>query len=338
MLEPILNIKNLSVEFHTERGEGLAVRSLSLGLNSAEVLAIVGESGCGKSVLCKAILGMLPSIASRLADQMTLNGIDLMALSPKQYTQIRGKEIAMVFQNPMSSLNPVIKVGRQIKEAVLVHDRMGRKRAKERAIELMEFVGIEKAKRRYHSYPSELSGGMRQRCAIAMALACHPKVLIADEITTALDVITQKEIIKLLLEMRKKMDLSILFISHDFNVIAQLADRIAVMYAGRIIEIGTTKEILNDSRHPYTQGLMASIMSYKKRGQPFHGIFGMPPDPFTPIKGDAFAPRNPYALAIDYQKEPPFFSISSTHFAASWLLDERASGLKLCKNEAIEGA
>lgn len=323
-LEPIVDINNLSVTFHNPKGNIYAVRNISLKMSQGETLAVVGESGCGKSVICKTIMGLLPNIAKMEADKLFVNGIDLRKLSEKEYTKFRGSQAAMIFQDPMASLNPVIKIGKQIRESILIHENISKKEADNKVINLLNLVGIEDASNRIKSYPHEFSGGMRQRCVIAMALACEPKVLMADEITTALDVVSQRQVLNLLNKIKLEKHISTLFVSHDLSVVSEIADRVAVMYAGKIVEIGTTKEIFETPSHPYTWGLLGAIPSAQKKGMPLTTIEGAPPDLGKPVLGDEFAVRNKYALQIDYEEEPPMFAISDTHFAATWLLDKRA--------------
>ncbi len=325
MMENLLEIKNLSVSFHTPQGELQAVRDVSFSLQKGEVLAIVGESGCGKSVLCKAIMKLLTKEASIKSGTIFANGADITRYTQRDMEKLRGKLFSMVFQDPMTSLNPTISIGEQIAEAVRIHNpRMTKEDVFQRVIELMDLVGIEDPKQRYHLYPYNFSGGMRQRSVMAIALASNPKILFADEPTTALDVTIQAQILDLLKEIQQKLETATILVSHDLGVVARVADRVAVMYAGKIVEIGTAEEIFYDPRHPYTWGLMQALPSYAKVGEKLHTIPGMPPVLIDPPKGDAFASRNPYALAIDYEQEPPMFRISDSHYAATWLLDPRA--------------
>ena len=321
----LLEVKNLSVSFDTPRGELQAVRDVSFDLHEGEVLAVVGESGSGKSVLCKAIMKLLRKDARIKGGSILVDGVDITNYRPRDMERLRGKLFSMVFQDPMTSLNPTIAIGEQIAEAVRVHNRrLSRDAVHRRVIELMELVGIDAPESRYGLYPYNFSGGMRQRSVLAIALASNPRILFADEPTTALDVTIQAQILDLLRDVQQKLGTATVLVSHDLGVVARVADRVAVMYAGRIVEIGTTEEIFYDPRHPYTWGLMRSLPAYAQRGEPLYTIPGMPPSLIDPPVGDAFACRNEYALAIDYEEEPPMFQVSPTHFAATWLLDKRA--------------
>ena len=321
----LLEVKNLSVSFDTPRGELQAVRDVSFTLHEGEVLAVVGESGSGKSVLGKAIMKLLRKDARIKGGSILVDGVDITNYRPRDMERLRGKLFSMVFQDPMTSLNPTIAIGEQIAEAVRVHNRrLSRDQVHRRVIELMELVGIDQPEQRYGLYPYNFAGGMRQRSVLAIALASNPRILFADEPTTALDVTIQAQILDLLRDIQMKLGTATVLVSHDLGVVARVADRVAVMYAGRIVEIGTTEEIFYDPRHPYTWGLMRSLPAYAQRGEPLYTIPGMPPSLIDPPKGDAFACRNEYALAIDYEEEPPMFQVSPTHFAATWLLDKRA--------------
>ena len=321
----LLEIKNLRVSFDTPEGELQAVRGVSFSLKAGEVLAIVGESGCGKSVLCKAIMRLLSKDAFIKSGSISVNGADISGLKEREMRRLRGRLFSMVFQDPLTSLNPTIPVGEQIAEAVRVHNpRLSKAEIHARVIELMNLVGIDRAEERSRLYPFNFSGGMRQRTVMAIALASNPAILLADEPTTALDVTIQAQILDLLREVQQKLGTSTILVSHDLGVVARVADRVAVMYAGKIVEIGTAEEIFYDPRHPYTWGLMRSLPALSKGKHELHTIPGMPPTLINPPAGDAFACRNEYALAIDYEEEPPMFRISDTHYAATWLLDDRA--------------
>lgn len=335
-MDSILELKDLHLSFYTPMGEIEAVRGVNLELNKGEVLAIVGESGCGKSVTSKTILKLLPRNAKIKNGSIIYNGENITDYGERKMRCIRGKEIAMVFQDPMSALNPTIPIGKQITETIIKHEKCSKESAKNRALDMLKLVGIDDPENRFNMQPHFFSGGMRQRCVLAIALASNPKILIADEPTTSLDVTVQAKILDLLLEIRDKTGISIIFISHDFGVVAKIADRIAVMYAGKIVEIGSAEEIFYDPRHPYTWGLLASLPYFAQKGQPLKSIQGMPPVMINLPKGDTFAPRNPYALEIDYEEEPPMFEITETHSAATWLLDPRAP--KVDAPIAIKGA
>lgn len=315
-----MEVNNLSVSFKVEEGEVQAVRNVSFNLKKGETLAIVGESGCGKSVLCKSLMRILPYNGYIKNGEILLKSSDLVKKSEKEMEDIRGKNISMIFQDPMTSLNPTISIGKQIAEAVIIHQGISKSEAKKRAIELIELVGIDNPEKRFKQFPHHFSGGMRQRIVIAIALACNPDVLIADEPTTALDVTIQAQIIDLIKDLQHKIGLSIIFITHDLGVVATIADRIAVMYAGKIVEIGTVEDIFYDPRHPYTWGLLGSLPTLDSQDDYLYNIPGMPPNLLNPPKGDAFAIRNKNALKIDYEKEPPMFKINDTHSAATWLL------------------
>ncbi|ANB55580.1 hypothetical protein GFC29_3633 [Anoxybacillus sp. B7M1] len=321
-MEKLLEVKNLEVSFQTYGGEVQAVRGVSFHLNRGETLAIVGESGSGKSVTSQTIMRLIPTPPGRIKNgQILFDGEDLVKKTDKEMEAIRGKDIGMIFQDPMTSLNPTMKVGHQIMEVLTKHLKMDKSAAKERAIELLRLVGIPMPEKRVTQYPHEFSGGMRQRAMIAVALASNPKLLIADEPTTALDVTIQAQILELMKELQKKTNTSIIFITHDLGVVANVADRVAVMYAGKIVEMGTVDEVFYDPKHPYTWGLLASMPSLDSDDKSeLAAIPGTPPDLTNPPKGDAFAPRNPYAMKIDFELEPPLFQISDTHYAATWLL------------------
>lgn len=321
----ILSVEELSVSFQTSEGVIHAVSGVTFDLYEGETLALVGESGSGKSVSTKAITQILPQRHTTIkSNGILFEGENLLDQKESRMNQIRGKEIAMIFQDPMTSLNPVLTVGLQIMEPLIVHQNYKKKEAKEKAIELMERVGIVKAKERFKQYPHQFSGGMRQRVMIAMALACHPKIMIADEPTTALDVTIQAQIIELLKELKTEFQMSTIFITHDLGVVANIADRVAVMYAGKIVEIGTANEIFYNPKHPYTWGLLASMPDMETDDHDLYTIPGSPPNLLHVPKGDPFASRNEFAMEIDLVEEPPMFRISDTHFASTWLLDDRA--------------
>jgi oligopeptide transport system ATP-binding protein len=264
---------------------------------------------------------LLPENNSEIkSGHILFEGKDLTKLKDKEMQKIRGKDISMIFQDPMTSLNPTMKIGNQIMEPLIKHQNMSKAAAKERAVDLLRLVGIPKPEIRIDQYPHQFSGGMRQRVVIAIALACNPKILIADEPTTALDVTIQAQILELMKDLQKKIDTSIIFITHDLGVVANVADRVAVMYGGKIIEIGTADEIFYNPQHPYTWGLISSMPDMETDDEELFSIPGTPPDLLDPPKGDAFAPRNPYVMKIDLEQEPPFFKVSDTHFAATWLL------------------
>jgi oligopeptide transport system ATP-binding protein len=320
-MEKILEVKDLQLSFHTFAGEVKAIRGVNFDLLKGETLAIVGESGSGKSVTTKAIMRLLPeSSAEFKSGQILFNGKDLTKLTDREMQKIRGKDISMIFQDPMTSLNPTMTIGRQITEPLLKHQKVGKTEAKKIAVDLLRMVGMPKPELRIKQYPHQFSGGQRQRIVIAIALACNPQILIADEPTTALDVTIQAQILELMKDLQKKIDTSIIFITHDLGVVANVADRVAVMYGGRIVEMGTVDEIFYNPQHPYTWGLLSSMPSLDTAEEKLYAIPGTPPDLLDPPKGDAFALRSEYALAIDLEQAPPVFQVSDTHFASTWLL------------------
>lgn len=344
----ILSAKDVNIQFNL-RGKVLhAIRGIDLDLYQGEVLAIVGESGSGKSVFTKSFMGLLDANVSitsgtidyyGMADGKPLRLSDLR--TEKDWLRVRGREIAMVMQDPMTSLNPLKTIGAQIMEAVALHQGLKGAAAKEKTLEYLRDVGISDPEKRFKQYPHEFSGGMRQRVVIAIAVACSPKILICDEPTTALDVTIQAQILQLLKEMRFKYDLTIVMITHDLGVVANIADRVAVMYAGDIVEIGTADEIYYDPRHPYTWALLSSMPQMGVKGEDLFNIVGTPPNLFAEIRGDAFAPRNPQALKIDFVKRPPYFKVTPTHKAKTWLLDPRApkieppAAVKMLREEGL---
>lgn len=323
--EVILSVKDLEVKFNL-RGKILhAIRGVSLDLHKSESLAIVGESGSGKSVFVKSFMGLLDSNGYVSAGRIEYDGKNLAEYTKdKEWRKIRGGEIAMVLQDPMTSLNPLKTVGKQICEALKLHGNMPKSKMKDAAVEILRDVGIPDPEKRFSQYPHEFSGGMRQRVVIAIAVACNPKILICDEPTTALDVTIQAQILHLLKNLKEKFDLTTIYITHDLGVVANVADRIAVMYAGDIVEIGTCEEVFYNPQHPYTWALLSSLPQLGVKGQELFSIKGTPPNLFHQVEGDAFAPRNPQALNIDFAERPPYFEVSPTHKARTWLLDPRA--------------
>ena len=334
----VLSIRDLEISFGTTAGKVSAIRGVRLDLYQGETLAIVGESGSGKSVTTKAILGILSengqvekgSILFSYDRDGEVVTRDLTQLTSKQMQKhIRGKRIAMVFQDPMTSLDPTMTIGHQIIEGMREHYKISKDEARKKAIELLELVGITDPEKRYTQYPHQLSGGMRQRVVIAIALACEPELLICDEPTTALDVTIQAKILKLLKEIQEKTNVAIIFITHDLGVVANIADYVAVMYAGKIIEKGSVEEIFYDPRHPYTWGLLSSIPDLESDDEYLYTIPGSPPNLLNQVEGDAFAPRNAVALNIDYRLEPPMYNVGGKHRVASWLMDERAPHVEM---------
>ena len=319
MAEKILQVQDLAISFKTQYGILHAIRGVTFDLYKGETLAIVGESGSGKSVTSRAIMGLLAGNSIYEGGSIMYQGRDLLQLNEELFHEIRGTKISMIFQDPMSSLNPIIPVGKQIAEALRFKLNMPEEMARKKAIELMESVGITNADKRYKQYPFQFSGGMRQRIVISIALANNAEILICDEPTTALDVTIQGQTLELINNLKKQRNLSVIFITHDLGVVANVADRIAVMYAGRIVEIGKADEVFYDPKHPYTWALLSSMPNLAT-SKKLDAISGTPPNMIYPPKGDAFAPRNKYAMEIDFEEQPPFFKVTDTHYAATWLL------------------
>ncbi len=321
----IVSVRDLEVEFTVRNRVLKAIRKISLDIFKGETIAIVGESGSGKSVFTKTLTGMLEENGSVSGGQILYSGADLAQFKTnEEWQQVRGKRISTIFQDPMTSLNPLRKIGGQISEVIRLHRGLNRKEAKVEAIKLLKRVGITDAEKRYNDYPFQYSGGMRQRVVIAIALACSPDILICDEPTTALDVTIQSQILSLIQELKDEYGFTVIFITHDLGVVAEVADRVAVMYAGQIIEHGTVEDIFYDPRHPYTWALLSSLPQLGQKGENLYSITGTPPSLFNEVVGDAFAERNKYAMKIDFVKEPPMFKVSETHYAKTWLLDPRA--------------
>ncbi len=320
----ILKVNDLRINFRAYGGMVHAVRGIDFELHRGETLAIVGESGSGKSVSIKAILGILSNNAIIESGEILYDGKDLTKVDEDDFHKIRGKRIGLIFQDPLSALNPIVRIGKQITEVLQLNQKMGRKDAKKKAIELMTTVGIPNPEERFMQYPFQFSGGMRQRIVIAIALAGDPEILICDEPTTALDVTVQAKILEEINRIKEERNLSVIFITHDLGVVANMADRVNVMYAGKIVETGTSEEIFFKPAHPYTWALLSSIPDMQTTER-LLAIPGTPPNMVYPPKGDAFAARNRYALNIDYKQEPPFFKLSETHYAATWLLHPKAA-------------
>ena len=316
---------NLHTYFFTDIGVVKSVDGVSFDVPQGKTVGIVGESGCGKSVLCKSIMKLLPQTARIKSGSILVNGVDITAYRERDMHRLRGKLFSMVFQDPLTALNPTMTIGAQIGEAVRAHQpRLSGSALRSRVAELMTLVGIDRPEERMKLYPHHFSGGMRQRSVMAIALAGNPSILFADEPTTALDVTIQAQILDLLRDVQEKLGTATVFVTHDLGVVARVADRVAVMYAGKIVEIGTAEEIFYDPRHPYTWGLLRSLPALSQGRSALYAIPGMPPTLINPPRGDAFACRNEYALAIDYEEEPPMFRVTDTHYAATWLLDGRA--------------
>ncbi len=331
----VIEVNNLDITFRMATGNVHAIRGVNFQLLENEVLALVGESGCGKSITVKTIMDILPENAVINSGEVLFHDkegtIDLLKKkSSWRQKNINGSRIAMVFQDPMTSLNPTMTIGKQLITAICDHGLMSKKQAYARSVELLLEVGITDPERTMNQYPHQLSGGMRQRVVIAIAISCDPEILICDEPTTALDVTIQNRILEMIQKIQRARGISVIFITHNLGVVAKMADYVGVMYAGKIIEFGTVFDIFFNPAHPYTWGLLSAIPGDTDEGD-LYSIPGTPPNLAKEIVGDAFAPRNPYALAIDFKAEPPFKKISNTHYAATWLLDERAPKVEMPK-------
>jgi len=318
----LLDVKDLHVSFFTYAGEVQAVRGVTFKLDRGEVLAVVGESGCGKSVMSQSIMGLLPPYTGKIKEgHIMLNGRDVTKLSDKEMEKVRGYEVGMIFQDPMTSLNPTMSVGKQIAEGIVKHQKLGKKEAFEKAVEMLTLVEIPNARERAHQYPHEFSGGMRQRAMIAIALACNPGLLIADEPTTALDVTIQAQVLELMKNIREKTNAAIMIITHDLGVVANMAERIMVMYAGKIVEAGSLDDIYYNSRHPYTWGLLRSIPRLDQdKDVKLASIEGTPPDLFKPPAGCPFADRCDFAMAICREQMPDMWDVIPGHTCSCWLM------------------
>jgi len=337
--ECILRMRDMAISFKTANGLVKAVRGADLDVCKGETVAIVGESGSGKSVTVKQIMGIRSANEvvesgsiefTYVDDEGTNRTVDIMKLSERELTSLKGNHIAMVFQDPLTSLDPTMNIGRQLSESIVAHLHLEGEALHTRCIELLDLVGITDPETRLRSYPHQLSGGMRQRVVIAIALSCNPDLLICDEPTTALDVTIQARILQLIIDLQRRMGISVIFITHNLGVVAKVADYVNVMYAGKIIEAGTIDDVFFDPRHPYTWGLLSSMPSVSTdRSERLYTIHGNPPNMLNDVVGDAFAPRNPYALDIDFEQEPPRFIVNEHHWAATWLLDPRAPKVEM---------
>lgn len=330
----LLEVKDLHISFGTYAGEVQAVRGVNFEVREGEAIAIVGESGCGKSVTAKSILKLLSTPpAVYKSGSILFNGSDVIPMSEKEMQKIRGNEISMIFQDPMTSLNPTSKIGSQIMEAVLQHNKMSRKEAWNVAKEMLELVGIPQPEKRLEQYPHEFSGGMRQRAMIAMALACRPRLLIADEPTTALDVTIQAQILELMKDLQQKTETSIILITHDLGVVAEMCERVIVMYAGRVVETGTVEEIFENPQHPYTKGLLKSVPRLDMdKNEPLAPIIGTPPDLLEPPKGCSFYARCDHAMRLCKDFSPGLDEVKEGQFAACWLHHSMANMKKASGN------
>ncbi|MBN3522468.1 ABC transporter ATP-binding protein [Paenibacillus apiarius] len=325
-MQPILEVNDLHVSFHVRAGEVQALRGVQFHVNAGEAVAIVGESGCGKSVTAQSIMRLLPSPPSRVKHgEIRFKGKDLLKIKEREMQSIRGKDIGMIFQDPMTSLNPTMTIGRQITEVLIKHQKLSSAQAKKRAVEMLSLVGIPNPASRFAQYPHEFSGGMRQRAMIAIALACRPSLLIADEPTTALDVTIQAQILRVMKNLQQEFGTSIILITHDLGIVADLCDRVIVMYAGKIVETGTKWEIFKNPQHPYTKGLLRSLPRLdQKKSEPLIPIYGTPPDLLKPPAGCGFCARCDEAMRICITHEPDATSVSATHRANCWLLHPMA--------------
>ena len=348
MGKKLLEVKDLSVSFNTYAGEVQALRGISFSVDRGETLAIVGESGSGKSVTVQTIMRLIPMPPGEIKNgEILFEGEDLVKASIERMRELRGGKIGMIFQDPMTSLNPTIKVGKQIMEGILIHKNVTKEEAKQQAIEMLRKVGIPKPEERFHQYPHEFSGGMRQRAVIAIALSCEPDLLICDEPTTALDVTIQAQILDLINELKKELNIAVILITHDLGVVAETADRVIVMYAGEKLEEAPVRELFKNPKHPYTWGLLKSLPRLDmKIGEKLAAIPGTPPDLLKPPVGDPFAPRSEYAMKIDYERKPPMIDLGNGHFVKSWLYVDGAPKIKSpfeseesdeLKNEGMEG-
>lgn len=334
-MKNILEVKDLRTSFFTHLGEVQAVRGSSFTMEQGEILGIVGESGSGKSVTALSIMGLVEDPGRIIAGTITFNGRELTKLSDREMGDVRGKEIAMIFQDPMTSLNPVYSIRNQMVEVILRHTDMSRKEAKEHAINMLNKVGIPQAAERIKSYPFEFSGGMRQRAMIATALSCNPKLLIADEPTTALDVTIQAQIVDLVKGLRDELGMGIIWITHDLGVIAEICTKVIVMYGGMVMESGTVNEIFHESQHPYTIGLHHSIPRLDlKRKERLIPIKGSPPDLMNPPQGCPFSTRCQYAMRVCLEQAAPLFEVSAGHHSSCWLLNEKAPAVDVIKSKA----
>lgn len=337
-VKKLLEVNDLAVSFETYGADVQAIRGISFELNEKETLAIVGESGSGKSVTAYSIMRLIPMPPGKyVRGSIHFNGEDLMKKSERQMQDIRGKEISMVFQDPMTSINPTMMVGNQIAEGLIKHQNMSKKEAKQRSLELLKLVGIPNAEKRINQYPHQYSGGMRQRAMIAIALACNPKILIADEPTTALDVTIQAQILTLMRDLQEKTGTAIILITHDLGVVANTASRVAVMYGGKIVETGDVEEIFYNPRHPYTWGLLGSMPRLDSKGKELQVIPGSPPNLANPPKGCPFVTRCPYAMKVCKDQMPAYTSLSETQKTACWLLDERSPKVDIPESAVVGG-
>ncbi len=328
--EKILEIRGLSISFKTDLETVCAVNNITFSLKKGETFGLVGETGAGKTTTALTIMRLLPAETGRITEgSIEFTGKSMLDLTEPEMRSIRGEQIAMIFQDPMTSLDPTMPVGKQITEGMIWHYKTPRAEANRKALELLREVGIDEPEKRIRQYPHQLSGGMRQRVVIAIALACDPELLICDEPTTALDVTIQAKILEMIKRIQEERGISVVYITHDLGVVAKVADYVDVMYAGKIVEKGTVDEIFFDPRHPYTWGLLSAMPDLDTEETRLYTIPGSPPNLLHKVEGDPFAPRNIFALNLDFRAEPPMFKITETHSAATWLLDERAPKVEM---------
>ncbi|WP_153463128.1 ABC transporter ATP-binding protein [Sediminibacillus terrae] len=318
-MDKLLQVDNLVTQFRTAEGKLSAVRGISFSVEKGETLCIVGESGCGKSITSLSIMGLLPSNGEIAEGSITFQDEELTGKKEEELRQLRGNKMSMIFQEPMTALNPVFTIGYQLREPLILHQHMSKRQATDKAVELLEQVGIPDPKKRLKQFPHELSGGMRQRVMIAIALACNPSLLIADEPTTALDVTIQAQILDLIDDLKRKMDMGVVFVTHDMGVVAEIADRVMVMYAGEVVEIGEVKEIFNNPQHPYTKGLLASVPNVDDEYHTLESIPGSLPNLNEKIQGCRFHPRCPLATERCKREASPIFDVRETHQSKCWL-------------------
>ena len=323
-MENLLDVRGLKTSFNTKFGEVQAVRGVSFQLTKGEVVGVVGESGCGKSITMMSIMRLLDKNGIIKDGRIFFEGKDISKITEKEMSKIRGNDIAMIFQDPMTSLNPLITIGNQIIEPLIIHEKLSKKEAFKKGVELLRLVNIPNPAKRIKQYPHEFSGGMRQRAMIAMALSCNPKLIIADEPTTALDVTIQAQILEIMKNIKNKLGTSIIFITHDLGVVADICDRVNVMYGGLIIEKGGINDIFDNPKHPYTWGLLDSVPSVQKERKRLKPIEGQPPDLLKPPKGCPFYARCKFAMNICREKMPEFYEVSKKHKVSCWLSDEKA--------------
>ena len=333
MKDIVLEVKELAIEYRTRKSVVQAVNGISFQVPRGTTMGLVGETGAGKTTTALGIMGLIPVPPGKVVSgEILFQGENLLEKSQADMRSIRGKRISMIFQDPMTALNPILTVGDQICEVIRLHEKLSMHESVAKAKEMLELVGI--PGERYNDYPHQFSGGMKQRVVIAIALACNPMLLIADEPTTALDVTIQAQILELIKELQREFNYTIVFITHDLGVVANVADRVAVMYAGQIVELGTVEEVFYDPRHPYTWALLSSLPQLAQKNTKLYSITGTPPSLYNQIVGDSFAPRNPHCLKIDTLLEPPMFRVTDTHYAKTWLLDPNAP--KIEKPEGIQ--